>query len=948
MNAPPVLRPLRAILQRRLQLVPSRPIRTPYYVRASQLRPQLRCNSSIPKDQTFKSDSSAEEPAKEPSQDTQASRTASPAEEVQDVNPEEHLEPPERPEATKGEIEVHQAEPADFAQVVPGEPVAESEVTVIEPTSLKEAALPKFNDALIKSAFKRVKAASAEIEAGISEVVARQIEAAEAAATSETQEEIPTPGPDHAFVRSKMQEVEALSSQIRVGLHEFEQLGLQAAQEVETILENPAVTAKSEGALPDEIVKAAEEVRETEEIGAGETETSELVFLTATEAQEIVNEKIATAELNEAPSQQPTPQSDSKATAAKKQGRKSKHEGLNAAVEKELRNRTEESAANLVEAEDDVPDEPSRLPRNVQAFYLQPLRREAKYNLPSCNLQLRSYSVRPLESFCDFALRAAYYLGLPAYGPTPLPKIIQRWTVPKSSFIFKKSQENFERITRRRLIQIRDGHPETVQIWLAFLQKHQQAGVGMKANVWEFSSLDVAKELDQAYEEAKPIIDKKFNLLGQDREIATVEKVDEILTSERYKLAGARAAEVASSHNVYPPTQSSSPPSPYQRRAATTTTTTTTTSFKDASPRVIFSGIQPTGVPHLGNYLGALSQWATLQNEAAADSTNSTRLLFSVVDLHAITLPQEASQLRAWRREMLAALLAVGLDPARSTIFHQSSVPAHAELMWVLSCTASMGYLSRMTQWKSKMSLPEDTSALPTDDRVGGGANKAAALKLGLFSYPVLQAADILVHRATHVPVGEDQRQHLEFARECATGFNHAHGGGGGGNPGILVPPETIVSPARRVMSLTDPTKKMSKSDANPASRVLITDAPAEIRKKVMRAVTDSQSGSVSYDPESRPGVSNLLEILAILEGEERTPAEAAAGFAGSQHPLKALKERTADAIVAELRDVRERYFELMGHNDGKELDEIEARGAEKARASADVTMKLVKEAVGL
>lgn len=427
----------------------------------------------------------------------------------------------------------------------------------------------------------------------------------------------------------------------------------------------------------------------------------------------------------------------------------------------------------------------------------------------------------------------------------------------------------------------------------------------------------------------------------------------------------ARAAQFASSSKVHPPSQPASPQScSNQRRAASTITTTTSAS--NANPKVIFSGIQPTGVPHLGNYLGALSQWVALQEEATAASSSSsngtttpptTRLFFSVVDLHAITLPQEASQLRRWRREMLAALLAVGLDPARSTIFHQSSVPAHAELMWVLSCTASMGYLSRMTQWKSKMSLPDDASALPGEEEAGGGGGKsAAALKLGLFSYPVLQAADILVHRATHVPVGEDQRQHLEFARECAAGFNHTYGGGstgGGRSSTVLVPPETIVSPARRVMSLTDPTKKMSKSDANAASRVLITDSAAEIRKKVMRAVTDSQSGFVSYDTAGRPGVSNLLEILAVLEGPEtggvrrRTPAEVAGDFAGSQHPLKALKERTAEVVVAELRDVRERYMELLGDSDGKELDEIEALGAEKARASAEATMKLVKEAVG-
>lgn len=206
--------------------------------------------------------------------------------------------------------------------------------------------------------------------------------------------------------------------------------------------------------------------------------------------------------------------------------------------------------------------EPSRLPRNVAAYYLQPLRREAEYGVPSCDLQLRSYSIRPMEFFCDFALRAAYYLGLPAYGPTPLPKIIERWTVPKSSFIFKKSQENFERITRRRLIQIRDGHPETVQIWLAFLQKHQQYGVGMKANIWEFSSLskfmmplllwvlpglyadlcttDVGKSMDASMKAAEKAINPRFMHLGQTKSLGTVEKVDEILTNMRYKVTGGR------------------------------------------------------------------------------------------------------------------------------------------------------------------------------------------------------------------------------------------------------------------------------------------------------------------------------------------------------------------------------------------------------------------------
>ncbi|KAI1654424.1 ribosomal protein S10 [Daldinia decipiens] len=176
-----------------------------------------------------------------------------------------------------------------------------------------------------------------------------------------------------------------------------------------------------------------------------------------------------------------------------------------------------------------------RLPRAVQALYLQPLRREAQYGVPSCDLQLRSFSIPNLEFFCDFALRAAYYLNLPAFGPVPLPKIIERWTVPRSHFIFKKSQENFERITRRRLIQIRDGHPETVQIWLAYLQKHAYYGIGMKANVWEFDSIGTGKKADEQEKSLQEIVEKKMESFGRDKTLGTVEKVKELLASERFK-----------------------------------------------------------------------------------------------------------------------------------------------------------------------------------------------------------------------------------------------------------------------------------------------------------------------------------------------------------------------------------------------------------------------------
>ncbi|OHW96366.1 tryptophanyl-tRNA synthetase [Colletotrichum incanum] len=342
--------------------------------------------------------------------------------------------------------------------------------------------------------------------------------------------------------------------------------------------------------------------------------------------------------------------------------------------------------------------------------------------------------------------------------------------------------------------------------------------------------------------------------------------------------------------------------------------------------KIIFSGIQPTGTPHLGNYAGAIRQWVHLQSEPA----DRCKLIYSVVDLHAITVPQQAKQLRQWKRETLAALLATGISPERSTLFYQSSVPAHSELMWILSCTASMGYLSRMTQWKSKLSLSSDATILDE------GAK--ASLKLGLFSYPVLQAADILVHRATHVPVGDDQRQHLEFARECVTNFNHNFGP-------HLVPPETITSTARRVMSLQQPNQKMSKSATDPRSRILITDTPEEIHQKIMSARTDSYN-YVSYDPTNRPGVSNLMEILSMFDAQGRTPSQLAKSL--SHASLKDLKQSVSAVVAQGLEGIRERYLHFLSADDGKYLDAVEAQGAKKARLSAEETMTVVREATGL
>lgn len=339
-----------------------------------------------------------------------------------------------------------------------------------------------------------------------------------------------------------------------------------------------------------------------------------------------------------------------------------------------------------------------------------------------------------------------------------------------------------------------------------------------------------------------------------------------------------------------------------------------------ASPQTIFSGIQPTGVPHLGNYLGALRQWVKLQDEASPDTT----LIYSLVDLHAITIRQDPKQLRQWKKESLAMLLAIGLNPERSIIFHQSEVSAHAELMWILSCQASTGQLSRMTQWKDKT----------TNEK--GGSEK---LKLGLFSYPVLQAADVLVHGATHVPVGHDQAQHLEFARQVANGFNEAFG------TSVLTPPETLISPAKRVMSLTEPTKKMSKSHPNPKSRILLTDSDDVIRSKIKSAVTDSYEG-ITYEPERRPGVSNLLDIF--YHSGESVERESQVALAAHMEGLsmRALKEEVAMAAVEIIRPIRERYESLM--QDQRALDAVAAEGAEKAAASAAVKMRAAKRAVGL
>lgn len=338
-------------------------------------------------------------------------------------------------------------------------------------------------------------------------------------------------------------------------------------------------------------------------------------------------------------------------------------------------------------------------------------------------------------------------------------------------------------------------------------------------------------------------------------------------------------------------------------------------------------------MPHLGNYLGALRQWVKLQNEASPD----VGLFFCVVDLHSLTSRQDAEFRRRSKRDMLAALLAVGINPERSILFHQSSVPAHAELHWILSCDASVGWLSRMTQWKSKLGDANITDPLATIDN----PKSMERLRLGLFSYPVLQAADILLYRATHVPVGEDQAQHIEFARDCANVFNHNYARG---NP-LLIPPKYVVSPAKRVMSLAEPEKKMSKSHELARSRILLNDSREEISKKFRTALTDSFDG-ISYEPQRRPGVSNLIEIISHLDETGRTCEEVAAEFQNSS--LRVLKERVAAVVNDHFSPMREEYLRLLGEKDGRVLEDIAAAGAARAAKVAQETMRDVRDAIGI
>lgn len=328
------------------------------------------------------------------------------------------------------------------------------------------------------------------------------------------------------------------------------------------------------------------------------------------------------------------------------------------------------------------------------------------------------------------------------------------------------------------------------------------------------------------------------------------------------------------------------------------------------SKPIVFSGAQPSGELTIGNYMGALRQWVQMQDEYDC--------IYCIVDQHAITVRQDAQQLRNATLDTLALYLACGIDPEKSTIFVQSHVPEHTQLGWVLNCYTYFGELSRMTQFKDK------------------SARYAENINAGLFDYPVLMAADILLYQTTQVPVGEDQKQHLELSRDVAARFNALYG------DIFKVPEPFIPKSGARVMSLLEPTKKMSKSDDNRNNVIGLLEDPKSVIKKIKRAVTDSDEPAVvRYDVVNKAGVSNLLDILSGVTG--KTIPELEQEFEGKMYGH--LKGAVADAVSGMLTELQERYNRFR--NDEAFLQQVMRDGAQKARARAQETVKKVYDAIG-
>ncbi len=338
------------------------------------------------------------------------------------------------------------------------------------------------------------------------------------------------------------------------------------------------------------------------------------------------------------------------------------------------------------------------------------------------------------------------------------------------------------------------------------------------------------------------------------------------------------------------------------------------------SKPIVFSGVQPSGELSLGNYLGALRNWVKMQEEYEC--------LFCIVDLHAITVRQDPEALRKATLDTLAIYLACGIDPEKSTIFIQSHVPEHSQLAWILNCYTYFGEMGRMTQFKDKSARHEDN------------------VNVGLFTYPVLMAADILLYQANQVPVGDDQKQHLEITRDIANRFNALYGKkdaeGSVIQPIFAVPEVFIAKTGARIMSLLEPTKKMSKSDDNRNNVIGLLEDPKSVAKKIKRAMTDGDEPPVvRYDVQNKPGVSNLLDILASVTG--KTIPELEAEFEGKMYGH--LKGAVAEEVSAMLSQLQERYHHFR--NNEALLEKIYREGAEKARARAKATLAEVYKVVG-
>ena len=323
--------------------------------------------------------------------------------------------------------------------------------------------------------------------------------------------------------------------------------------------------------------------------------------------------------------------------------------------------------------------------------------------------------------------------------------------------------------------------------------------------------------------------------------------------------------------------------------------------------QTIFSGIQPSGTITLGNYIGAMKQFVELQDEF--------NCFFCIVDQHAITVPQDPQTLRKNIRSLAALYLAVGIDPEKATLFIQSEVPAHAQAGWMMQCIAYIGELERMTQFKDKSAGKEAVSA-------------------SLLTYPPLMAADILLYNANLVPVGEDQKQHLELTRDLAERFNRKY------NDIFTIPDIRLPKIGARIMSLQEPVKKMSKSDPNTKSFITPLDEPKQIEKKIKSAVTDSD-GIVKFDKENKPGVSNLLSIYSILSGKSVSELEEM--YEGKGYGV--FKGDLADVVINEFKPIQERYYNLI---ESSKLDEILDQGAYKANQVASKTLKKMEKAMGL